>query len=253
MTAPSGEQVEIAYGDQRAVVVEVGGGLRTYSAGGREVLDGYGADEMSPSGRGQVLIPWPNRLEDGQLRVRRAAPPARARRARAAQRDPRARPLGGRGRSADARRGSVVMEHVIHPQPATRSRSRSASSTRSPTQRPRGHDDRDERRRRSAARTAAGAHPYLTLGTEQVDSLVLRCPARTVLTSDERGLPTGEVAGRGHGVRLPAAAARSARRGSTAASPISSATTTAAPASSSSDPTAATPRDALGRRARTAT
>ena len=29
------------------------------------LLDGYGADEMSSSGRGQVLIPWPNRLEDG--------------------------------------------------------------------------------------------------------------------------------------------------------------------------------------------
>ena len=65
MIAPSGEQIEIALGDQRAVVVEVGGGLRAYSAGGRELIDGYGADAMSASGRGQVLIPWPNRLEDG--------------------------------------------------------------------------------------------------------------------------------------------------------------------------------------------
>ena len=63
--APSGEQIEIALGDQRAVVVEVGGGLRTYSAAGRELLDGYRADEMSTSGRGQVLIPWPNRIQDG--------------------------------------------------------------------------------------------------------------------------------------------------------------------------------------------
>jgi Aldose 1-epimerase len=31
---------------------------------GRELLDGYSADEMSFSGRGQVLIPWPNRLQD---------------------------------------------------------------------------------------------------------------------------------------------------------------------------------------------
>ena len=62
MTAPSGEQIEIAFGDQRAVVVEVGGGLRSYSAAGGDVLDGYGADQISPSGRGQVLIPWPNRL-----------------------------------------------------------------------------------------------------------------------------------------------------------------------------------------------
>ena len=62
---PSGRQVEIAAGDQRATIVEVGGGLRTYSAGGVDVLDGYAADRMCSAGRGQVLIPWPNRLEDG--------------------------------------------------------------------------------------------------------------------------------------------------------------------------------------------
>ena len=64
--SPSGEQIEIAHGDQRAVVVEVGGGLRAYSAGGRELLDGYAADEQCHlRARGQVLIPWPNRIEDG--------------------------------------------------------------------------------------------------------------------------------------------------------------------------------------------
>ena len=62
---PSGEQIEITSGDQRAVVVEVGGGLRAYTIGGRDVLDGYGLEEQSLSGRGQVLIPWPNRLQDG--------------------------------------------------------------------------------------------------------------------------------------------------------------------------------------------
>ena len=65
MIAPSGEQIAIAVGDQQAVIVEVGGGLRSYSASGLDLVDGYGADEMSSSGRGQVLIPWPNRLEGG--------------------------------------------------------------------------------------------------------------------------------------------------------------------------------------------
>lgn len=65
MIPPSGEQITITAGDQQAVVVEVGGGLRSYSVGGRELVDGYRADEMSSSGRGQVLIPWPNRLQDG--------------------------------------------------------------------------------------------------------------------------------------------------------------------------------------------
>jgi aldose 1-epimerase len=55
--SPSGEQIEIAAEDQRAIVVEVGGGLRAYSAGGREILDGYRAEEICSSSRGQVLIP----------------------------------------------------------------------------------------------------------------------------------------------------------------------------------------------------
>ena len=62
---PSGEQIEIRAGDQRVVVVEVGGGIRSYTAGDRELLDGYDEAEMATAGRGQVLIPWPNRLQDG--------------------------------------------------------------------------------------------------------------------------------------------------------------------------------------------
>jgi aldose 1-epimerase len=63
---PSGEQYELAFEDQRAVVVEVGGGLRTYSVGGRDLLDGYAVDEMCRSARGQVLLPWPNRIAEGR-------------------------------------------------------------------------------------------------------------------------------------------------------------------------------------------
>ena len=65
MFSPSGEQFEIAFEDQEAVVVEVGGGLRSYRADGRELIDGYGRSEMCPSARGQVLMPWPNRLAGG--------------------------------------------------------------------------------------------------------------------------------------------------------------------------------------------
>jgi aldose 1-epimerase len=58
---PSGAQYEIRFGKSRAVAVEVGGGLRLYD----DVLLDYAADEMATAGRGQVLAPWPNRLEDG--------------------------------------------------------------------------------------------------------------------------------------------------------------------------------------------
>ena len=64
--APSGQQHEIRHGTQVAVVTEVGATLRSYSAGGLDVVDGFEIDEISPAGRGQVLAPWPNRLDGGR-------------------------------------------------------------------------------------------------------------------------------------------------------------------------------------------
>ncbi|WP_117209427.1 aldose 1-epimerase family protein [Allorhizocola rhizosphaerae] len=66
--AASGAQWTIRRGDQTAVIVEVGGGLRTYAAGGEEIVDGYGEDELCPGSAGQILAPWPNRLRDGAFR-----------------------------------------------------------------------------------------------------------------------------------------------------------------------------------------
>jgi aldose 1-epimerase len=37
----------------------------------------------------------------------------------------------------------------------------------------------------------AGAHPYLTLGTERIDPLVVQAPGQRHMPSDDRGLPTG--------------------------------------------------------------
>jgi len=65
-TAPSGFQYEISLGNQRAVVTEVGATLRSYAVDGVDVLDGFDVSELSSAGRGQILAPWPNRLEDGR-------------------------------------------------------------------------------------------------------------------------------------------------------------------------------------------
>jgi len=65
---PSGEQLEISWGDQRATIVEVGGGVREYAVAGRPVLDPYPVDAMCDGAHGTPLIPWPNRLEDGRYR-----------------------------------------------------------------------------------------------------------------------------------------------------------------------------------------
>lgn len=63
---PSGGQFELAYGSQRAVVVEVGAGLRLYEDNGRPVLQDFPLSAMCDGSRGMPLIPWPNRIADGR-------------------------------------------------------------------------------------------------------------------------------------------------------------------------------------------
>jgi aldose 1-epimerase len=203
LNAPSGEQTEITAAEQRAVIVEVGGGLRSYSIGGRELLDGYGADEMCTSGRGQVLLPWPNRLEDGSYEFE-------GRRHRLALSQPDTRTaIHGLVRwvswtVAEHEPSRVVMEHLLHPQPGypfslalTIEYALSEDGLRvATTATNRGPD---------ACPYGAGAHPYLTVGTETVDPVILRAPGATMLESDERGLPVdaAPVDGTEHDFRRP--------------------------------------------------
>jgi aldose 1-epimerase len=65
MVAPSGEQFEIAGAGYRAVVTESGAALRVLEYAGRSLVDGFDEGQMSSNGRGQLLAPWPNRIEDG--------------------------------------------------------------------------------------------------------------------------------------------------------------------------------------------
>ena len=184
---PSGAQFEIAHREQRAVIVEVGGGLRAYSAGGRDVLDGYGVDEMCSAGRGQLLIPWPNRLPNGRYEFA-------GRDHQLALTEPeRQNAIHGLVRWAawtvgEHEPGRVVMEHLLRPQPGYPfSLALSVEYVLS---------DDGLRVRTTATNVGddpcpygSGAHPYLTAGTPVVDDVILRVPARTVLLTDERGSP----------------------------------------------------------------
>ena len=69
VVAPSGEQYEISSNGYRAVVTECGAGLRLLEHAGRPLVDGYDEDAMATGGRGQLLMPWPNRIHDGQYAV----------------------------------------------------------------------------------------------------------------------------------------------------------------------------------------
>jgi aldose 1-epimerase len=192
MSSPSGEQFEIAYEEQRAVVVEVGGGLRTYAVGGRDVVDGYGSNEMATGGRGQLLIPWPNRLQDGSYEFdgrRHQLPLTEPERSNAIH--GLVRWLPWRVREHEAHR--AVLGIVLHPQPGY---PYSLELEIEYELSARGLTVRTSATNIGVARCpyGSGAHPYLTLGTETVDDVLLRVPARTVLHSDERGIPVGTVA-----------------------------------------------------------
>lgn len=189
---PSGEQHTITHGAQRAVVVQVGGGLRTYTADGVDVLDGYGPQETCSGGRGQLLAPWPNRVAGGRWQC--AGRPMQL-----ALTEPQAgNAIHGLVRWAswtvsDQASDRVSLSHRLHPQPGW----------------PATLDLRVEYRLSAdglAVRTEAvnagpepcpygtGAHPYLTLGTPSIDSVLLELPARRRLRVDERGIPTETVA-----------------------------------------------------------
>jgi aldose 1-epimerase len=189
--AASGEQFEIAFGDQRAVVTEVGGGLRAYSVAGQDVLDGYRADEMSSAGRGQVLIPWPNRLQDGRYEFD-------GRSHQLPLNEPEhSNAIHGLVRWAvwgvgDREPHRVVMEHVLHSQPGY------PFSLALAIEYLLSHDGLRVRTTATNLGSAScpygsGAHPYLTVGTPTVDPAILHAPGHTVLRSDQRGMPVGSA------------------------------------------------------------
>jgi len=186
---PSGDQIELALDDQEAVVTEVGAGIRTYSVGGRDVLDGYSVDELASSGRGQLLIPWPNRIRDGAYELD-------GRRHQLDLNEPaRSNAIHGLVRWSSwsvSERGAdrAVLDHVLRPRPGYPFTLElqveyllSADGLTVVTSATNAGGE--------TCPYGAGAHPYLTVRGETVDEAVLRVPARSVLEADERGIPVG--------------------------------------------------------------
>ena len=178
---------EIVRGDQRVGVVRLGGGLRSYELAGRALLDGFPPGGEPARGRGQVLAPWPNRIKGGSYEFDGKQ-----------MQLPLTEPEHGnaihglvRGETwdvADEAPDRVVLEYLLEPQPgypftlalgieyvlsgaglSVTTTVRNAGTVRCPY--------------------GCGQHPYLTLGTPTIDTLRLKVPARTVVSSDERGVP----------------------------------------------------------------
>lgn len=188
---PSGDQHWIEADGQEAAVVEVGGGLRTYTVDGVDVLEGYGVDEMAAGGRGQNLLPWPNRIADGRysfagedLQLALTEP------GRHNASHGLVRWANWTARANDGDR--VVMGLTLHPQPGypftleLEVEYRLGPGGLSVATTATNLGDRP-------CPYGAGAHPYVTVGTDLVDDAVLLVPAEARLEVDGRGIPTGAV------------------------------------------------------------
>jgi aldose 1-epimerase len=186
---PSGEQHEIRHGDQVVVVTEVGATLRAYSAAGLDVLDGFSVDEPSSAGRGQVLAPWPNRLDGGRYAFDGRPGTAaidEPERGNAIHGLVRWLPWLVAARTDDA----VALKCVLHPQPAYPWRLELGLEYRLVAN---GLEvvARATNASAEAAPFGIGFHPYLTIGMP-VDDVRLTIPASRRLTTNERALPVGE-------------------------------------------------------------
>ncbi len=202
---PTGRQTLLQAHDQTAVVVQVGGGLRDYRVGGRPVLDGYAQDEACSGSRGLPLVPWPNRLHEGrytwrgQEHVLPVDHPATRSAIHGLARWQSWEPVAQEAdrvtlqttlwpRPAWPFTLTVSVEHVLGPDGLVVTTVAEATGAQD-------------------VPYACGAHPYLTVGTATVDEVELHLPARTRLTTDEDGIPTGreEVAGTAYDFRTAGA------------------------------------------------
>lgn len=65
-TPLTGAQHLISAGDYRACVTQLGGGLRELTYRGQPLIASYEPDELPPAGAGELLAPWPNRIDGGR-------------------------------------------------------------------------------------------------------------------------------------------------------------------------------------------
>jgi aldose 1-epimerase len=201
---PTGAQHRISLGQQSATVVQVGGGLREYEVAGFPVVDGYGVDEMARIGRGQVLVPWPNRLAEGRyefggetLQLPIAEPSM-------------LNAIHGLVRWSgwdllDIAPTLVRLGHVLWPQagyPFTLELELEYELSDAGLR----VTMRAENAGGTPAPYGAGMHPYVRAELGGIDATVLRVGAEQWLEADERKIPTGRllsVAGTSYDFREP--------------------------------------------------
>ncbi|MGH4014890.1 MAG: aldose 1-epimerase family protein [Pseudonocardiaceae bacterium] len=186
----TGAQYEISAGDYQGTVTELGAGLRALRYRGQPVITEYLADELPPGAAGQLLAPWPNRIDSGLYTV------ADTQHQLDLSEPTNHNAIHGLTRWAAwaAVRHApdrVLLRHVLlgrkgYPfclELETEYAVGVGTGLRVSTT-----------ARNTGTRSApygTGSHPYLTVGTPLIDECALALPASLWLPADERGIPVG--------------------------------------------------------------
>lgn len=195
MTIPlTGAQYEIEAGDYRATVTELGGGLRALSHGSTPLVTGYEPDELPPHGAGQLLSPWPNRIDGGRYGFDGAT-----------YQLPLSEPA--RGNAIHGLTRWMAWSRIAHDSDEVTLRCVPAAQIGYPfavqTDVTYRVDARDglhvtvtaANKGGRPAPWGTGHHPYLAIATATVDETSLTLPADQWLPADERGIPSGPPRG----------------------------------------------------------
>jgi aldose 1-epimerase len=202
----TGTQYDIRAGDYAATITELGAGIRRLRYRDQGVLTEYEADELPPAAAGQLLVPWPNRVDHGAYSFAGAShqldlsEPARG------------NAIHGLTRwmtwpSAVTAPHAVTLALVLHGSPGypfclelAASYQLDAASGLEVSVTARNAGSRP-------APYGTGSHPYLTAGTPTIDECELQLPAARWLPADDRGIPTAgpqDVSGTPYDFRTPA-------------------------------------------------
>lgn len=194
-TAPTGEQWHLTAGADDITIVEVGGGLRTWTRDGVDILAGYESDGPCTSARGQQLIPWPNRIRDGRYTyggVERQLALTEVDLGNASHGLVRWAPW----RLVERTDSSITVGHRLFPQPGWEWH---LESTTTYAVAPDGLTvtTRVTNVGEGTAPFGYGAHPYIAIGDTPVGEVEITVQAANYIEVDERLLPirTSPVAG----------------------------------------------------------
>ena len=192
-SAVTGRQYQIGAGSYHATITGPGAGLRELLFHDQPVIAGNDADELPPGGAGQLLVPWPNRIDGGRYvfggaRFQLAlTEPEHANAIHGLTRWMAWTPVQHDASAVVLRSGphgqqgypfclEIDAEYRLHPGGGLH-----VAITAS-------------NRGSHAAPYGTGSHPYVTVGMPSVNDCELTLPAGFWLHTDDRGIPSGRPA-----------------------------------------------------------